>query len=217
MIFLMQGCFFLLRAAEIPKQPEKNRAISISAEKHSNMQTQIPTQTQTVIPFFSGKILSVQVSEMIPEIQEQNVKDPVPEQVAFVEIQAMLDAGRGSSRFDYVLKIRNRSYPCIAVALADDPYSMNPVFWHITGEKEKRRIRFLFPVDKEILNRKEEIRASLVFVLRENLKKDLLLPLMFLPDGQAFSPISQVPESGICGLDFEQWQKMAAAPEKTPL
>ena len=183
-----------------------------AGETASAVRPSVPVNTKKLspgplIPFPAGTILSVQVSNRKPEIQDIDPRDPIPQDVAFVEVQAVLDADRGTGRFDYVLSVKNKSYACAAVALGNSSYSMNPIYWNISREKEKRRIRFLFPVHKELINQKQIKEAVLLFDLRKNPKNDVVLPLMFLPDGQTFDPAEQIPDTGICGMAFEEWQQ----------
>lgn len=160
--------------------------------------------------FRAGTIYSAEISSVKPDFEEESPYDiPAISNPAWVEVIVKLDNGRSISRFDYVLKGTNGSYPCFAVAEGNSPYSVNQDKWIIRKPSSLKYYRMLFPVQSSeltILPRPYETAITTMNLQLNYFKSNLApLPLKIRARGdRKFSSVSRIPATGLYGLTEKQ-------------
>ena len=98
---------------------------------------------------FAEVICAEIVADKKPVLNDVNPHDvsPYGDKTCWAQIILMLPEKRGLSRFDFVLKARGETYPCLAVALGDTVYSMKDEFWQLPAQRDPQvPVRLLFAV-----------------------------------------------------------------------
>lgn len=163
-------------------------------------------EAERTVDFRVGTIYSAEITTKKPEFSIESPFDASQIQnPAWVEIIVKIKTGRTISRFDYVLKgISENPYTCLAIAEANEPYSVNIEKWIVTKPNQMRYYRLLFPVEQgeiSVLGNSNTAFAKLTLQLNYFTSQIVPLELKIRNKGNSgFSSISRIPTKGLYGI-----------------
>ena len=148
-------------------------------------------------------------------------KSPFEEgKTCWAQIILMLPEKRGLSRFDFVLKSGSETYPCLAVAIGDTPYSMKEDAWILPEQRDVNvPVRLLFAVSDAMIagnNGNTLVKLSLVRALNEDKTRigaDMLRFRLMPPDKDLTTAVEAKKfadeKGGSYGMTYEKMTKHA--------
>lgn len=148
-----------------------------------------------------------------PEMLDPNPLDysPFDNKTSWAQIIMMLPAGRGLSRFDFVLMYGAERCPCMAVVSGDLPYSMKKDAWELPKDRDAAvPVRLLFAIPSVGANN-ELLEMKLVRAFSEpksSLPDDVIV-FRVMPDDVPLTTAESAQKyakekGGSCGMTYKQ-------------
>jgi len=206
-------------AAEKPASPAQSEAEKKAPPKQ--------------IPFRGvfGTIHAAELSFAKPAFADEDPDEvdcsPYGKDTAWGQLIVTVVMGRSISRFDFVLEWNGKTYPCLAIAVGDNAYSMNTDAWTITARNRNPKvpIRMLFPLPKSISGSENFAPGTLsdeMNLMRQNLPdqsgksfRSTLPPdvirFRVLPDNAPFLTAKEVQKTGgFYGFTYDEMVEVQA-------
>lgn len=244
--FLLKMCFVLvsgavtlplagqlvpLSADPVPVAPATPAVSSTPAtpEQAAPVVTDVPIKGKYKIRKVFAEVISAEISgSKKPQVTHEDIYDKTPfgDKTCWAQIILMLPEKRGLSRFDFVLKSGSETYPCLAVAIGDTPYSMKEDSWILPEQRDVNvPVRLLFAVsEKQIAGKdvKSPVKLNLERVLsgvQSKIGADVL-NFRLMPSDKEFSTAAEaqkfaVERGGSYGMTYEEMIK-PPQPEPAP-
>ncbi len=153
-------------------------------------------------------------------------KSPFGDKTCWAQIILILPEKRGLSRFDFVLKSGTEVYPCLAVTVGDNPFSMKEEFWSLPEDRDPAiPVRLLFAVSEKQISGKD-VKSP----VKLNLERALsgletkigadVLSFRLMPPDKDFTTAAEADKfarekGGSYGMTYEEMTKRSQ-PEPAP-
>ena len=228
---LLKMCFVLVSGAVtlplsgqlVPLSVDPAPAAPAAQEQAAPVVTDIAEEGKIKIRKVFAEVICAEISgSKKPQVTHEDIYDKTPfgDKTCWAQIILMLPEKRGLSRFDFVLKSGSETYPCLAVAIGDTPYSMKEDAWILPEQRDVNvPVRLLFAVSDAMIagnNGNTLVKLSLVRALNEDKTRigaDMLRFRLMPPDKDLTTAVEAKKfadeKGGSYGMTYEKMTKHA--------